>query len=234
MTDLGKKKLLSPEDALQIIFAETQASLEVEQLPLGDSAGRVLAEDIVSTIPVPPADNSAMDGYAVCSADIDPDRDTELEVSMRIPAGVAPEALKPGTAARIFTGAPMPEGADAVIMQEHCQVQGARVLLPAGVECGRNVRRQGGELKIGAKVLDNASIEDFAVVKGPKTVISDNARLTGQAYVSGNVKMGGYTRVLQTINAPGKQVIPNEVPLRPGQKKGDGEKPRHRDIWGCF
>jgi len=157
MADSGKKKMLTPEEAQQIIFAEKQVSPEVERLPLAEARGRVLAEDIVSPIPVPPADNSAMDGYAVRSADIDPDRDTGLEVSQRIPAGTAPEPLLPGTAARIFTGAPMPAGADAVVMQEHCQVQGNRVLLPCGVECGRNVRLQGGEIKPGARVLDRGT-----------------------------------------------------------------------------
>jgi len=76
----------------------------------------------------------------------------------------------------------------------------------------------------GAKVLDNASIEDFAVVKGPKTVVSGNARISGQAYVSGNAKIGGYTRVIHPIITGRRQVVPNEVPLRPGQEKGDGEK----------
>jgi len=76
----------------------------------------------------------------------------------------------------------------------------------------------------GAKVLDNASIEDFAVVKGPKTVVSGNARIGGQAYVVGNAKIGGYTRVVHPIIAHGRQVVPNEVPLRPSQEKDDGEK----------
>ena len=76
----------------------------------------------------------------------------------------------------------------------------------------------------GAKVLDNASIEDFAVVKGPKTVVSGNARISGQAYISGNAQIGGYTRVIHPIITGSRQVVPNEVPLRPGQEKGDGEK----------
>ena len=76
----------------------------------------------------------------------------------------------------------------------------------------------------GARVLDSASIEDFAVVKGPKTVVSGNARISGQAYIAGNVKIGGYTRVVHPIIADGRQVVPNEVPLRPSQEKDDGEK----------
>src|SRR6185295_14091771 len=82
-----------------------------------EADGRVLAQDLVSALQVPPQDNSAMDGYAVRSAEI-ADEGVALPVSQRIPAGSAAQPLKPGTVARIFTGAPVPEGADAIVMQE--------------------------------------------------------------------------------------------------------------------
>ena len=81
----------------------------------------------------------------------------------------------------------------------------------------------------GAKVLDQAAIEDYAVVRGPRTVVSGHAKISGQAYVAGNVKIGGYTRVTQPIIADDRQVVANEVPMRPSQEEGDGEK-----LWAYY
>lgn len=126
--------------------------LEALQVPLKQARGMVLVEAVSSAINVPPADNSAMDGYALCAADAR--TETVLRVSQRIPAGIAPQPLVPGTCARIFTGAEIPAGADAVVMQEDTEVlPDGSVRIPA-VLAGDNVRRAGQDIAIGAKLFD--------------------------------------------------------------------------------
>src|SRR5690606_36686004 len=115
------------------------------------SLGRVLAENQYVPADVPPADNSAVDGYAVCLADVAAGK--PMAVSARIPAGVAPGALEPGTAARIFTGSEIPEGADAVVMQERTESREDGVVITAAVEAGQNIRRQGQDLRRGEVAL---------------------------------------------------------------------------------
>lgn len=121
------------------------------RLPLRQARGMVLVEAVSSTIQVPPADNSAMDGYALCAADAA--TGAVLEVSQRIPAGVAPQPLTPGTCARIFTGAEIPPGADAVVMQEDTEIlPDNRVRLPV-VKAGENVRRAGQDIAVGTQLF---------------------------------------------------------------------------------
>src|SRR3954471_15813707 len=117
-----RSPLLSLDDALARLLAAVQPlpDAEAESLSTFDALGRVLAADVHSRLDVPPLDNTAMDGYALRSADV-PAAGTLLPVSQRIPAGSVPVELQPGTAARIFTGAPIPPGADAVVMQEQCE-----------------------------------------------------------------------------------------------------------------
>ena len=117
-----------------------------------DALGRVLAADVHSLIDVPPADNTSMDGYAVRAADV-PVAGTLLPVSQRIPAGVVGQPLQAGTAARIFTGAQVPAGADAVVMQEHCEAQGDGVRINALPSSGLWVRRRAEDVAAGAVVL---------------------------------------------------------------------------------
>ncbi|HCT41480.1 MAG TPA: molybdopterin molybdenumtransferase MoeA [Moraxellaceae bacterium] len=121
------------------------------RLPLCQARGMVLVESVSSTIQVPPADNSAMDGYALRAADAA--TGAVLEVSQRIPAGVAPQPLTPGTCARIFTGAEIPPGADAVVMQEDTEIlPDNRVRLPP-VNAGENVRRAGQDIAVGTQLF---------------------------------------------------------------------------------
>lgn len=120
------------DDALAELLAQAGPLEGTEEVDTFEADGRVLAIDAVSPLRVPPHDNSAMDGYAVRRADVavaGASLATELPVSQRIAAGSAPQPLEPGTAARIFTGAPLPPGADAVCMQEDCEALegGARV-----------------------------------------------------------------------------------------------------------
>jgi molybdopterin molybdotransferase len=123
-----------------------------EEVPLDRALGRVLAEPARALSDVPPADNSAMDGYAFCRADLDA-AGNSLPISARIHAGHAPEALVTGTAARIFTGACVPAGADTVVMQEHCREADGRVSVDPAPALGANIRRAGEDLKAGAEML---------------------------------------------------------------------------------
>ena len=111
------KGLLSVEEALEVLLAGARSVAEVEEVPTMQAAGRVLARAQTSTMDVPPMDNSAMDGYALRLADVKAP-DARLKVAQRIMAGAVGQPLAAGTAARIFTGAPIPPGADAIVMQE--------------------------------------------------------------------------------------------------------------------
>src|SRR5881628_2003166 len=111
------KGLLSVDEALAQMLASAHPVREIEEVPTLGATGRVLARAQRSTMDVPPMDNSAMDGYAVRIADLE--KSDLLKVEQRIMAGSVGKALAAGTAARIFTGAPIPPGADAVVMQEH-------------------------------------------------------------------------------------------------------------------
>jgi molybdopterin molybdotransferase len=146
--------MLSLEQALARLVDGAAAAriAEVEQVAAADALGRVLAADLVSAIDVPPQDNSAMDGYAVRTADAP--AGAELPVVQRIAAGHVGSALAPGGAARIFTGAQVPAGADAVVMQEHTEPAGAdRVRIIAAPGAGQWIRRRGEDVRAGAAVL---------------------------------------------------------------------------------
>ena len=117
-----------------------------------DALGRVLGEDVRSGLDVPPADNTSMDGYAMRCDDV-PVAGTVLPVSQRIPAGVVGEVLQPGTAARIFTGAQVPLGADAVVMQEQCEALGEGVRVDVVPAPGQWIRRRGEDVQHGQVVL---------------------------------------------------------------------------------
>jgi molybdopterin molybdotransferase len=125
---------------------------ETESLATQSAAGRVLAEGLRSTIDVPPLDNTSMDGYALRCADV-PASGTKLAVAQRIPAGSVGHTLAPGTAARIFTGAPVPAGADAVVMQELCALEGGSIVVNHVPHFGEWIRRRGEDIAAGAEVL---------------------------------------------------------------------------------
>jgi len=132
------------------LLARARVPARTETVPLLQAAGRVLASDLVSTLAVPPHDNSAMDGYAVRAAEAV----AALPVSQRIPAGAVPGPLAAGSAARIFTGAPVPPGADAVVMQEQTEQQpDGSVVFTAAVAAGQNIRRRGEDITEGQTVL---------------------------------------------------------------------------------
>jgi molybdopterin molybdotransferase len=140
--------------ALARILADVLPRAETEPVELAAALGRILREEVVSPIDVPGADNSAVDGYAVHADDLAPAGATRLPVVGRAAAGHPFAGPVPrGAALRIFTGAPMPPGADMVVMQEDCRIEGEEVLLPAGLKRGSNRRRAGEDVRAGATVL---------------------------------------------------------------------------------
>jgi len=146
--------LIPLDDALARLLAQALPLQGVDTVRTFDADGRVLAHDLVSAVQVPPLDNSAMDGYALRCADV-PQPGTVLPVSQRIPAGRVGTPLQPGTAARIFTGAPVPEGADAVVMQEECSAEGdGHVRVQATPRAGQNIRLAGENIARGSVALE--------------------------------------------------------------------------------
>src|SRR5215831_4563651 len=149
-----KPQLLGLDDAIERILARVAApdAGSGETISTFAARGRFLAEDVRSQIDVPPADNSAMDGYALRAADV-AKPGAVLPVSQRIVAGSIGVPLAVGTAARIFTGAQIPAGADAVVMQEQCTAIDGGVRVDATVRTGDSVRRRGEDVERGARVL---------------------------------------------------------------------------------
>lgn len=144
--------LITVEQAIEKILSQASAVEQAETVTLLEALNRVLAEDLKSMIDVPGYDNSAMDGYAVHS-DSCQTPGSELPVTQRIPAGQVGTVLETGSAARIFTGAPVPQGADAVVMQEMCEASADTVTINTIVEAGSNVRRAGEDIARDSVIL---------------------------------------------------------------------------------
>lgn len=144
--------MLSADQLLDALLERARGVTESETVSVTDALGRVLAAPQTSVITVPPLDNSAMDGYAVRVADVVV-AGVRLPVSQRILAGAVGAPLQPGTAARIFTGAPVPSGADAVLMQEYCTAEGETVVINKLPQPGENIRRAGEDIEAGAQVI---------------------------------------------------------------------------------
>ncbi len=149
---MNGKGLLSVDEALEVLLAGARPVDEVEQVPTLEATGRVLARAQASTMDVPPMDNSAMDGYALRLADVSAPG-ARLRVAQRIPAGAVGKPLAPGTAARIFTGAPIPPGADAIVMQEFCATDGEHVIVKKVPQPEEWIRRRGSDIRAGGEVL---------------------------------------------------------------------------------
>ena len=159
MADAPRPAMLSLDEVLSraLAVARDRVIVDIEKLDTFDALGRVLARGVVSALDVPPADNTSMDGYAMRAADV-PTAGTVLPVSQRLPAGVVGQPLRPGTAVRIFTGAQVPAGADAVVMQEQCEAIAAAdglgsVRIDTVPQVGQWVRRRGEDVQHGAEVL---------------------------------------------------------------------------------
>lgn len=146
------RSLTPIEDAIPPLLQSLPHMLENEAVPLEQALGRIVGSEVTAPINVPPHANSAMDGYALRAAD-SKGAEGLMQVSQRIAAGQVGEPLQAGTAARIFTGAPLPPGADAVIMQENTRAEGDAIGILQEVESGENVRAAGEDILAGAKLF---------------------------------------------------------------------------------
>lgn len=144
--------MLSVEDALARLLSQADPVTDIESVDTLEADGRVLATAVIAPIDVPPLDNSQMDGYAVRVLDV-PSAGTVLPISQRIAAGHLGQPLEPKTAARIFTGAPLPAGADAIVMQESCSADDGKVAINQLPEIGAWIRRAGCDISAGDTVV---------------------------------------------------------------------------------
>ena len=146
--------MMSVDEAVGIIAARVTAVQDIETVSLAAADGRILAKEISAPLPLPPFTNSAVDGYAVRSGDLAQVEEQAFPVAGRVQAGAAAQGpVEPGHAVRIFTGAPMPQGADTVFMQEDVRLDQGRVVLPAGLKPGANVRMAGEDIAAGHSAL---------------------------------------------------------------------------------
>ena len=196
------KGMLSVDEALDVLLAGAKAVAEVEQIPALEASGRVLARALASTMDVPPMDNSAMDGYAVRASEVAAP-ETRLRIAQRIAAGEVGKLLAPGTAARIFTGAPIPQGADAIVMQEFCAVEGEAVVVSKVPKPGEWIRRTGSDVRKG----------DTIVPAGKRLLPQD----TGLAASVGIGTMPVYRRVRLGLFFTGDELVMPGEPLAPGR-----------------
>ncbi len=151
---MTKPPMLTAQQALDHLLSHAQTVGETEKVAMQAALGRVLSEDVSSLVDVPPLDNTSMDGYAVRTADTQT-AGSILKIAQRIPAGSMGVQLEPGTVARIFTGAPVPPGADAVVMQEDCSIEGQadQVTVNIAPTAGQWIRRRGEDLTAGKTCL---------------------------------------------------------------------------------
>jgi molybdopterin molybdotransferase len=153
---MNKSPMKTAAEALEHLLAQAKPRAEIEVVSTQNALGRILASDILSQVDVPPMNNTQMDGYAVRVADVQA-AGQSFVVSQRIPAGHVGTELKVGTIARIFTGATIPPGADAVVMQEDCVVNGDQVMIQEVPKQGQWIRLQGEDLKAGSVALSKGT-----------------------------------------------------------------------------
>ena len=155
MNSPAKPPMKTTQETLAFLMEHAKRCASSQKLPTQQALGHILAEDLVSAVNVPTQDNSQMDGYAVRVADLQDE--LILPISQRIPAGHPGHPLAIGTVARIFTGAVIPEGADAVVMQEDCEVMGEGVRIKVKPKAGDYIRRQGEDLQIDRIALQSGA-----------------------------------------------------------------------------
>ena len=193
--------LLSVDEALARLRAAVRPVSETESVPTLAGTGRVLAQAQTSRLDVPPLDNTAMDGYAVRSADCASGA-ARLRISQRIPAGTIGKQLEPGTAARIFTGAPIPPGADAVVPQEQTAADGDQVVIKHAPQPGEWIRRAGEDIRAGSTILP----------AGTRL----RAQEIGLAASVGLARLPVYRKVRAALFSTGNELVMPGEPLPPG------------------
>lgn len=198
---MADRPLTSLENALEQILAQVTAPTGSETVELSASLGRVLAEDYHVPADVPPADNSAVDGYALRAADL-ASREP-LPISNRIPAGAAPSALEPGTAVRIFTGSEIPAGADSVVMQENTELKDGSLVVTSAVTEAQNIRRKGQDLTQG----------DLALPAGTRIRPQEMGLLAS----IGHADLAVRPRLKVAVLSTGDELVAPGQPLAPGQ-----------------
>ncbi|UQB42357.1 molybdopterin molybdotransferase MoeA [Thiomicrospira microaerophila] len=204
--------------AIEYLIAQASKTQLTESRSLANALGCVLAKPVVSAVNVPPHDNSMMDGYAVNTAEIQIGR--SMAVSQRIPAGTQPEPLAAASVARIFTGAPIPSGADAVIMQEQAEITEQGVCFQQMPKSGESIRRCGEDIAVGAEILSSghqlrpqdlaliASVGQAAVeVYKPLTLVTlttgDELLQPGQAPQPGKIYNSNHTNLMTLVTQLG-------------------------------
>jgi len=208
MSECGCSSIATPgslkpiEEARDLMLSHAKVVAGVERVAIADALGRVLAEPLSSQVDVPPWDNSAMDGYAINSADLTA-ANIKLPISQRIPAGASGTELQPGTAARIFTGAPVPPRADTVVIQEVCQQEGDTVIITELPIAGANVRRAGEDTRLGQEILQPGT------KLGPQHL--------GLAASVGIAKIPVYRRLKVALFSSGDELVMPGGTLGPGQ-----------------
>ncbi|WP_197507337.1 gephyrin-like molybdotransferase Glp [Mitsuaria sp. 7] len=209
--------MMPMEEALERLLSQVTSLGRTESVTTPLARGRVLAQDLVSPLDVPPYDNSAMDGYAMRAADVAAlgGEGAVLPVSQRVAAGSVPQPLQPGTAARIFTGATVPEGADSVLMQEQCEAiadaadsTGAtrslgQVRIHGPLTVGLHIRRRGEDLRVGQPVLSAG--------------MRLNAASLGLAATAGAAALTVAARPRVALFSTGDELVLPGQPLGPGQ-----------------
>jgi molybdopterin molybdotransferase len=195
--------VLSFDEALEMLLARARKVKGTDRVPLTEATGRILAEPVLSALDVPPLDNSGMDGYAVRCADLRT-AGTALRVAQRIPAGSVGHTLEAGTAARIFTGAPVPPGADAVVMQEFCEHAGEGLVAVNHVpEPGEHIRRKGEDIRNGAEVLAAGTVLTPAAI--------------GMAASVGAAQLPVMRRLSVAVLSTGTELVTPGEPISTGQ-----------------
>jgi molybdopterin molybdotransferase len=195
------KGLLSVDEALEVLLSGACPVAGIEEVPTLEATNRVLARAQFSTMDVPPMDNSAMDGYAIRVSDLK--KSSRLKIAQKIMAGAVGKPLEPGSAARIFTGAPIPPGADAIVMQEFCVAEGSEVLVKKVPEKNEWIRRTASDVKKGGEIL----------AAGKRLAPQD----TGLAASVGIGTLPVFRRVRLGLFFTGDELVMPGEPLPPGR-----------------
>jgi molybdopterin molybdotransferase len=217
--------VITLSEAVDLVLAAVRP-LPAERVPLLEARGRTVAADVVSPEAVPSFDNSAMDGFALRGADLDEAQGAGLAIVAEIPAGsVAAAGLRPGEAARIMTGAPLPDGADTVVQVEHVEERDGRVFVRKPPAVGRNVRYAGEDVRVGDVVLPQGAplgpaelgllasigVEGLAVARRPRVaVLATGSELVplGRPLGPGQIRnSNSFTAWGQVLEAGGEPVL---------------------------